>query len=59
MPLFSDEINIFESYCKKMDNLKHDKILKTIEELLKEIQDETLKDKLLNQVKNLKIILNT
>ena len=42
-----------------MDNLKHDKILKTIEELLKEIQDETLKDKLLNQVKNLKIILNT
>lgn len=58
MPVFSDEVNIFEAYCKDKNTSKHNKIIKTIEQLLNEIQDETLKDKILKEILNLKIILN-
>ena len=58
MPVFSDEVNIFESYCKNIDTSKHNDIIKTIEELLNEIQDKKLKDKITKEILKLKIILN-
>lgn len=58
MPIFSDDINIFESYFKKTDNLLDNNIIKNIKDLLKEVQDKELQNKILKEIKKLEIILN-
>ena len=58
MPVFSEDINIFESYCKENKLQQNNVIFKNIEDLLKEIPDSELKDKILKEILNLKIILN-
>ena len=54
MPVFSDDINIFESYCKKIPPSDNNEIFKNIEDLLKEIPDPQLKDNLLKEISKLK-----
>ena len=54
MPVFSDDINIFESYCKENKLQQNNVIFKNIEDLLKEIPDSELKDKILKEILKIK-----
>jgi len=58
MPIFSDDVNIFESYFKKTDNLLDNNIITNIKDLLKKVEDEELQNKILKEIKKLEIILN-
>ena len=55
MPLYSDEINIFESYCKSLDHNNIDNDIKEIIELVNSIEDEKLKKAILSTINKLKV----
>ncbi len=55
MPLYSDEINIFESYCNSLDNNNIDNDIKEIIELVNSIEDEKLKKAILSTINKLKV----
>ena len=60
MPLFSDEINLFHSYCNE-NNYIYSNIIKQIDDinnLIDEIKDEELKDKLLSSIRILRLLMN-
>ena len=54
MPVLSEDINIFESYCKENKLQQNNVIFKNIENLLKEIPDSELKDKILKEILKIK-----
>jgi len=55
MPLYSDEINIFESYCKSLDNNNIDNDIKELILLVNSIEDEKLKQAILSIINKLKV----
>ena len=55
MPLYSDEIDLFHSYCNELDNSN---IIKQIENIIDEIKDKDLKDKLLSSIRILRLLMN-
>ena len=55
MPIYSDEINIFESYCKSLDNNNIDNDIKELILLVYSIEDEKLKETILSTINKLKV----
>tara|TARA_B100001057_G_scaffold470841_1_gene532560 strand:- start:1013 stop:1195 length:183 start_codon:yes stop_codon:yes gene_type:complete len=58
MPLYSDEIDLFHSYCNELDNSNIIKQIDDINNLIDEIKDEELKDKLLSSIRILRLLMN-
>ena len=68
MPLYSDEIDLFHSYCNELDdcisirnNYIYSNIIKQIENinnLIDEIKDQELKDNLLSSIRILRLLMN-
>tara|TARA_Y100000816_G_C26099462_1_gene582397 strand:+ start:2735 stop:2917 length:183 start_codon:yes stop_codon:yes gene_type:complete len=54
MPLFSDEINIFQSYCKEIQSFNTKKTIESIEKTINLIKEKEIKDKLLKEISILK-----
>jgi|TARA_B100000424_G_scaffold214045_1_gene171654 hypothetical protein len=55
MPIYSDEINIFESYFKSLDTNNIDNDIKILIELSNSIEDEKLKETILSTINKLKV----
>tara|TARA_B100001093_G_scaffold211205_1_gene202714 strand:+ start:14521 stop:14703 length:183 start_codon:yes stop_codon:yes gene_type:complete len=54
MPLFSDEINIFQSYCKEIQSFNTKKTIESIEKTINLIKEKEIKDNLLKEISILK-----
>lgn len=55
MPLYSDEINLFESYCNSLDNNNIDNDIREVIDLVNSIKDEKLKQAILSAINKLKV----